>query len=211
MTYKTPMSEILLGKLTSELQTFDQIAGGMTSSERANASTTLSNLAKQGRIRREGMPRDYRYALAPAGGMTCPQNPATGPCIDALSKLLRSELDPMTRDEIIDRMPKGYAPHQVVSAMNDAINVGWLRVKRIDDRLCYVLVDDAPEAPAAPTKPDPLAAAFVPRSTRTRVVELQAELSALLEQQVGDRASPTVLHHIAAAGHHLHLLRSFID
>jgi hypothetical protein len=210
MTYKKPMSEILLERLTSELQTFDQLAGGMTSSERDNASTTLSNLAKKGQIRREGLPRYYRYALAaPRESGAMPLNPAGGPCIDALSILLRSELEPLTRDEIIGRMPKGYAPHQIVSAMTDAINAGWLRAQRHEDRLCYVLIDDAPEP--APTKPDPLAAAFVPKTTHTRVAELQAELSALLLQQVGDHASPTVLHHIAAAGHHLHQLRSFID
>jgi hypothetical protein len=208
MTQKQNMSERMLERLNSEFQSLDQLCLGMNSVERNHAAVTLADLYKRNKARREGLPRAYRYAL-PADGSNALLNPATGSCIEALGVLLRSELDPLTRNEIIERMPKGYAPHQIVSAMADAITAGWLRTKREGERLCYELIDEAPEP--TPTKPDPLAAAFVPRSTRTRVAELQAELSALLQQQVGDHASPTVLHHIAAAGHHLHQLRSFID
>jgi hypothetical protein len=208
MSQKQNMPERMLERLTSEFQSLDQLCLGMNSVDRNHAAVTLADLYKRNRARREGLPRAYRYAL-PVDVSNALLNPATGACIDALGVLLRSELDPMTRNEIIDRMPKGYAPHQIVSAMNDAINAGWLCVHREGERLCYVIVEDAPEP--AQTKPDPLAAAFVPKSTRTLVLELQAELSALLQQQVGDHASPTVLHHIAAAGHHLHQLRSFID
>lgn len=206
MTDTKTMPERLLGRLTDRPQSFDQIAAGMNPSDRARASTTLSVLAKTGKLRRSGMPRDYRYARLSDVSAT-PNNPASGRCIDALSNLLRSHPGHLTRDEIIEGMPKGFAPHDVVGAMTDAIAAGWMVTRREGDHLFYVLSDDVEPEPHAP---DPLALAFVPKSTRQRVDELQAELSALLQQQVGDHASPTVLHHIAAANYHLHQLHPFL-
>lgn len=198
MTYKKSMTEILMGKLTSELQTFDQIAGGMTESERANASTTLSNLAKKGRIRREGVPRFYRYSLAAQQSRLTPEEA----CALVLEQVRGT--DGLTLEEITARC-ESVNPKDIKAAIGELLFGALIKTEELHGATYYT------HSGADLPPPDPLAAAFVPRSTRTRVAELQAELSALLEQQVGDRASPTVLHHIAAAGHHLHQLSSFID
>lgn len=205
----TGLTQRLMERLTTEPQSFKQMTDGFTQAERKSAYALLRQKANAGHIEITGQSRAYRYALPRKLKPTSiPENPASGRCIDALAAVMRSQMEPMTRADIIEAMPKGYAPHDVVSAMSDAVVAGWLVSTHVGGATAYRLSEDIePGAHAA----DPLAVAYAAITPRQRVDQVQVDLRALLEQQMSERASPTVLHHIAAANHHMHQLHAFLD
>jgi hypothetical protein len=209
----TGLTSRLMARITDQPQSFEQLLDGFDKSERNTASAILSQKTTAGHLIRTGKPRDYSYALAhPAPASHAPPaavgQPARGRMTPeqvsaAVLDLVRNT-DGLTLQEITDRCDRCTAK-DVKAAITELLFDMVLRTETLHGATYYV--HSGAELPG----PDPLAAAFVPKSTRQRVDELQAELSALLQQQAGDHASPTVLHHIAAANHHLHQLHAFID
>ncbi len=125
-------------------------------------------------------------------------------CRDVLRAALESN-GVMTRDALIEHCAPTFLPTQVISEMSDAIADGWLRSNTHEGVVSFELCSVVPQIP-----PDPLAEAFVPFTPIQRLDQAQADISALLEQLLGDRAGPTAIHHLAAANYHLHQLRVFI-
>lgn len=209
----TGVTSRLMERMTSEPQSFEQLVDGFDSLDRKTACAILSQKTKAGHLARTGSWRDYSYALpSQAKAESNAPAAASGPVRDrmtpeqvcaAVLDLVRNT-DGLTMQEIADRCD-GCTAKDVKAAIAELLFGEVLRTETLHGATYYI--HSGAELPG----PDPLAEAFVPKSTRQRVDELQAELSALLLQQASDHASPTVLHHIAAANHHLHQLHAFID
>ena len=196
----TGLTQAVMAQIKATPRKQEDIIGALPKAFKKLAGQILYQKAKAGVIVRSGMPRNFYYSLkAPANGQSVNVR-----CADALRCVLEIN-GPLTRTGVIGEMPPGFGPAQIVAAMSDAIAEGWLRSTKINEEVCFELRGDAPEVTA-----DPLAAAFVPFTPQQRVDQIHADLGALLEQMLGDKASPTVIHHIAAANHHLHQLHAYL-
>ena len=198
----TGLTEAVMAQLSTTPKTTKEIAGCVPMQYRDGVSAILSQKVKTGALIRTGLSRNFRYALAHAAPCAVPQPTVT--CRDAMRAALEAK-GPLTRTGLIGEMPSTFGPAQIVATMTDAIAEGWLRSTTIDSDVCFELCGDTPQI-----LPDALAAAFVPFTPQQRVDQIHADLGALLEQMLGDKASPTVIHHIAAANHHLHQLHAYL-
>jgi len=209
----TGMTSRLMKRMTSEPQSFEKLVYGFNVRERDTAFKVLYKKTQAGHLIRTGSRFNYSYALpsqvkaesnAPAAAAGPVRDRMTPEQVCAAVLDLVRNTDGLTMQEISDRCD-GCTAKDVKAAIAELLFGEVLRTETLHGATYYI--HSGAELPG----PDPLAAAFVPKSTRQRVDELQAELSALLLQQAGEHASPTVLHHIAAANHHLHQLHAFID
>lgn len=209
----TGLTGRLMERMTSEPQSFEQLVDGFDRRDRTTASQILWQKTRAGHLIRTGCSHNYSYALrsqaegesrAPAAAADQTRDRMTPEQVCAAVLDLVRNTDGLTMQEISDRCD-GCTAKDIKAAIAELLFGEVLRTETLHGATYYI--HSGAELPG----PDPLAAAFVPKSTRQRVDELQAELNALLLQQASDHASPTVLHHIAAANHHLHQLRAFID
>lgn len=198
----TGLTEAVMAQISETSKTRREIAAGVPAQHQSAVSTILGQKVKAGVVVRTGEYPRFRYALTKKATERVRQ-PA-GACGEALRAVLQAN-GPLTRVGILGEMPSTFGPAQIVGSMTDGIAEGWLRSIKVDGDVCFELCADAPQI-----QPDPLAAAFVPFTPKQRVDQIHADLGALLKQMLGDQASPTVIHHIAAANHHLHQLHAYL-
>jgi hypothetical protein len=218
------LTESVYGVLfrTEEFLTVADIKGRVPEHVRKSVDALVSQKFKAGVLVRNGDALRYAYQLADEvrakfdrDGVSLNTSDSdrerkrhrffgTPERADRLVVAAISGTDGLTAEEVASRCVE-IPRHQVISSLNELCAIGGLRTEKLHG-VSYYTIPDSTEP-----EPEPLAKVFKPSSVRKRVDELQAELSALLLKQAGAHASPTVLHHIAAANHHLHQLHAFID